>query len=147
MPVSGRQKWSKTALCDAPAWGRSLLTVIIACAYVGACVGSTAVQDPPGAVILYGHVLNSSGSPVPGAQVTIQHHAGYCGSQRGEIESTVTNGVGLYRTTLTVLTSADGCVRFIANAPGYSPDSATNSNVRFLVPPALDSTETTIVLH
>lgn len=133
------------ALGVARACGRSVPTVLFAC--VSACASSTGIQDAPGAVIVYGRVLNSSGSPVPGARVTIQHHADYCGSQKGEIESTMTNGVGVYRTTLTVLTSADGCVRFIATAQGYASDSATNYSVRYSVPPTLDSIETTIVLH
>jgi hypothetical protein len=116
-------------------------------ALVLGCASATGTQDVPYVAIVYGRVRSSTGAPVTGARVKIQHHAEFCGSAKGEVETTQTNSLGIYRATLTLLTSNDGCVRLIVMAPGFAPDSATLSAARFVRPPASDSTEATIVMR
>jgi hypothetical protein len=119
----------------------------LGCAVIIGCASTTATQDVARVAIFYGRVLTPGGAPVVGARVTVQHHAQYCGSGKGEVESTLTNNLGFYRANLTLLSSDDGCVRVVATAPGFAPDSATVSSVRFVPPPASDSTETTLVIR
>lgn len=126
---------------------RRLRSICLLSAFFVGCASTTGTQEVPSVAILYGRVLNASGAPIAGAHVTVQHHAQYCGSGKGEMESTLTDSRGFYRASLTLLTSNDGCVRLVAMAPGFAPDSATISAVRWVPPPASDSTETTIVIR
>lgn len=124
--------------------GFAWIMVILA----AACTSNTAIQENLAyRAVLYGRVQSSAGAPVAGATVAIAHHPSRCGAGAAESTSTTTNSAGRYRQELTVLTSADGCVRLNVTATGFAPDSASVTGVPFRQPPALDSIETNIVLR
>jgi hypothetical protein len=129
--------------------GRAGVAALIGAALIGltlACDRGDIVELNPSFVLVYGKVTSSTGVPIARAVVTIVHHPGACNAAGIENDSSTTDSLGSFRKTFPVVTSTDGCLRLVASAAGFRPDSVALLSVPFRLPPAVDSIQTNFVL-